>query len=181
MEGLLAEIAAMQQRVEALEKRVTGLEAENAVLRTENAAQRADNTALRKALDEERRAGKRQASPFSRGIRKANPKKPGRKPGGPRSRRSIPKTINLAITVPALLICPHCAVRLGGIAHPVPDGTAADRADDHGIRDPLRVSGCNAAGGCKLVTRNRFGATGAVGGVQIGAHKQILATFIATL
>lgn len=82
VEVLFAELTAMRQRVEALEKRVAGLEAENAALRTENAALRAENTALRKALDQERRAGKRQASPFSRGIRKANPKKPGRKPEG---------------------------------------------------------------------------------------------------
>ena len=73
VEGLLVEITAMRQRIEALEKRATDLEAENAALRTENAALRAENRALRKALDEERRAGKRQASPFSRGIRKANP------------------------------------------------------------------------------------------------------------
>jgi regulator of replication initiation timing len=83
----------MRQRVEAFERRVTALEAENAALRSENTVLRAENSALRKALEEERRAGKRQASPFSRGVRKANPKKPGRKPGGRRSRRSIPKTV----------------------------------------------------------------------------------------
>jgi transposase len=180
VEGLLAEITAMRQRVEALEKRVTGLEAENAALRTENAALRAENRALRKALDEERRAGKRQASPFSRGIRKANPKKPGRKPGGPRSRRSIPKTINRTITVPALLICPHCdgAVRLGGIAHqyqtdlpPIEPMTTAFE---------IHYGFCTQCGR-RVQARHPeqiSDATGAVGGVQIGAHAIALAAHL---
>jgi len=90
VEGLLAEMAAMR-------KRVAELEAENASLRAENAA-------LREALEEERRAGKRQAAPFSRGVRKANPKKPGRKPGGSRSRRSIPTNIDKKVVVQVPLI-----------------------------------------------------------------------------
>ena len=34
---------------------------------------------LEKLIEEVRRGGKRQAAPFSKGISKANPKKPGRK------------------------------------------------------------------------------------------------------
>ena len=180
VEGLLAEITAMRQRVEALEKRVTDLEAENAALRTENAALRAENTALRKALDEERRAGKRQASPFSRGIRKANPKKPGRKPGGPRSRRSIPTTIDRTVVVPPLLVCPHCsgAVRLGGIAHqyqtdlpPIEPMTTAFE---------IHYGFCTQCGR-RVQARHPeqiSDATGAVGGVQIGPHAIALAAHL---
>jgi transposase len=179
-EGLLAEIRAMRQRVEALEKRVTDLEAENTALRAENAALRAENTALRKALDEERRAGKRQASPFSRGIRKANPKKPGRKPGGPRLRRSIPKRIDRTIVVPAALMCPHCAgaVRLGGIAHqyqtdlpPIEPMTTAFE---------IHYGFCTQCGR-RVQARHPeqiSDATGAVGGVQIGAHAIALAAHL---
>jgi transposase len=187
VEGLLAEMKAMRQRVEALEKRVTDLEAENAALRTENAALRAENTALRaentalrNALEEERRAGKRQASPFSRGIRKANPKKPGRKPGGPRSRRSIPTRIDRTIVVPPLLICPHCsgAVRLGGVGYqyqtdlpPIEPMTTAFE---------IHYGFCTQCGR-RVQARHPeqiSDATGAVGGVQIGPHAIALAAHL---
>jgi hypothetical protein len=42
---------------------------------------RAEVKSLRAELDEVKRSGKRQATPFSKGKRKKNPKKPGRKPG----------------------------------------------------------------------------------------------------
>jgi len=46
---------------------------------------------LRRRLEEKERSSKRQAAPFSKGEKKANPKKPGRKPGeGKFSRRDLP-------------------------------------------------------------------------------------------
>jgi len=61
---------------------------ELAPLRTELAALRArveelmaENAALRAQLDQLARDAKRQAAPFSKGQRKAQPKRPGRKPG----------------------------------------------------------------------------------------------------
>jgi len=180
VEVLLAELTAMRQRVEALEKRVAGLEAEKAALRTENAALRAENTALRKALDEERRAGKRQASPFSRGIRKANPKKPGRKPGGPRSRRSKPTKIDRTIVVPPLLICPHCesAVRLGGIARQYQ--TDLPQIEPMTTEFEIHYGFCTQCGR-RVQARHPeqiSDATGAVGGVQIGPHAIALAAHL---
>lgn len=65
---------------------------------------------LRQALDESRRAGKRQAAPF-RKPKVAAPKKPGRKPGdeyGQQSRRSIPEQIDEHYDVPLPTNCPHC-------------------------------------------------------------------------
>lgn len=174
----------MRHELKALQKRVTELEAENATLgaenvrlRVENAALRAENAALRKALDEQRRAGKRQAAPFSRGIRKANPKKPGRKPGGTRTRRSAPTKIDRTVVVPPLLICPHCegAVRLAGIARQyqtdippiVPATTEFEIHYGHCTRCGRRVQGRAA--------EQTSDATGAVGGVQIGPHTIALA------
>ena len=100
-----------ESRVEELEKRlrwalerIEKLEAESAELRVENAA-------LRKMLDDERRAGKRQATPFSKGAPKADPKKPGRKSGseyGRQWRRAIPKRVDRTVTVPCPLQCPYC-------------------------------------------------------------------------
>lgn len=48
---------------------------------------------LEKLVEEVRRGGKRQAAPFSKGIRKPNPKRSGRKPGddyGTKARRAVP-------------------------------------------------------------------------------------------
>jgi transposase len=57
---LLGEFAAMKARVEEL---------------------LAENAALKARLDQQARDAKRQAAPFSKGQRKAQPKRPGRKPG----------------------------------------------------------------------------------------------------
>jgi transposase len=69
--------------------------------------------ALRAELDELKRGGKRQAAPFSKGARGAEPKPPGRKPGTGtfRSREAPPPE---ATTVPSvdvkvtLAACPAC-------------------------------------------------------------------------
>src|SRR5256885_3038598 len=50
-------------------------------LEREVAELRAKVEQLTRLLDEQRRAGKRQAAPFSKGPPKPEPKKPGRKPG----------------------------------------------------------------------------------------------------
>lgn len=65
---------------------------------------------LRKALDELRRGGRRQAAPFSKGKRVDNPKRPGRKPGkGLFSRRSAPFQTPSEIVLAAVpSCCPDC-------------------------------------------------------------------------
>jgi transposase len=57
------------------------------------------------------RSSKRQAAPFSKGFLKANPKKPGRKPGedyGTHSRRAIPPVIDEVHEAPLPDRCPRC-------------------------------------------------------------------------
>ncbi len=58
------------------------------------------------------RSGKRQAAPFSRGLPKANPKKPGRKSGddyGPKAHRAVPtRSPDRELTAPLPQACPHC-------------------------------------------------------------------------
>jgi transposase len=66
-EALLAFVAEMLTEFAALNARVKELLAENA--------------ALKARLDQQARDAKRQAAPFSKGRRKAHPKRPGRKPG----------------------------------------------------------------------------------------------------
>lgn len=173
VEGLRAEMGAMRQRIEALERRVEELEAENTALRAENAA-------LRKALEDERRAGKRQAAPFSRGIRKANPKKPGRKPGGSRTRRQVPTKIDKKVVVPALLICPHCegAVRLAGVERQY----QIDLPPISPVTTEFEIH-CGVCTRCGRKVQGRHpeqisNATGAVGGVQIGPQAIALAAHL---
>ena len=75
---------------------------------------------LRKEITELKRAGKRQAAPFSKGTRKAKPQPPGRKPGmGLFSYRKPPspgEVTELPIDVPVTpFTCPGC----GGTLQPV--------------------------------------------------------------
>ena len=66
---------------------------------------------LKAALEEFRRAAKRQAAPFSKGAPKENPKVPGRKSGadyGQHTRRDIPDRIDEIHAVPLPERCPFC-------------------------------------------------------------------------
>src|SRR3954471_12924500 len=73
-QALLAFVAQVLTEFAALKARVEELLAEVASLRTENAA-------LKAQLQQRTRDAKRQAAPFSKGQRQAQPKRPGRKPG----------------------------------------------------------------------------------------------------
>jgi len=88
-----------QQRIDALERQVGELQAVIAALRAE--------------LEQLTRRGKRQAAPFSKDTRVADPKRPGRKPGqGPFHFRAAPLAADLSeppITVPVTeRACPVC-------------------------------------------------------------------------
>jgi transposase len=75
------------------------------------ASQAKQIASLQSQLEEQRRSGKRQAGPFSKGPPKADPQPPGRKPGdgyGQHKRRSIPDKIDETYDVPLPLKCPHC-------------------------------------------------------------------------
>jgi transposase len=65
---------------------------------------------LREEIDQLRRGGKRQAAPFSKGQRVANPKPPGRKPGqGPFTRREVGlEEATETILAAAPECCPDC-------------------------------------------------------------------------
>jgi len=68
---------------------------------------------LRRRLEEKERSSKRQATPFSKGEKKANPKKPGWKPGeGKFSRRDLPTEEEITHRVQVPLQgdrCPFCS------------------------------------------------------------------------
>jgi transposase len=66
---------------------------------------------LTSLLDEQRRAGKRQAAPFAKGPPEPEPKKPGRKPGkdyGTKAHRQPPEQIDEVHEAPLPDACPDC-------------------------------------------------------------------------
>jgi transposase len=162
------EIQELRRELQRLRDRVEQLERENAELRGENAR-------LRDALEKARRAGKRQAAPFSRGQKKADPDKPGRKAGsayGSQARRAVPSRIDDKITVDCPLICPHCGggVRLEGKSSQYQ--TDIPRIEPATTEFEIHYGRCTR---CHRVVQGREArqtsdARGAVGGVQIGPN-----------
>lgn len=90
-------------------------DAGGAGLRAENERLLAENARLRGQLEKARRAGKRQAAPFSKGDPKKDPARPGRKSGedyGRRAHRPVPDHVDEEIRVPLPDACPCCSGEL---------------------------------------------------------------------
>jgi transposase len=102
-QALLAFVAQLLTEFATLKARVDALVAENAALRAQ--------------LEQRARDAKRQAAPFSKGQRKAHPKRPGRKPGQGRfTFRTLPRPdqwtappIDVRLPEP---VCPCCGEAL---------------------------------------------------------------------
>jgi transposase len=98
------------------------LAAEAERLRVENERLTAELARIRGLLEKARRAGKRQAAPFSKGPPKESPRRPGRKPGaayGKRGHRRPPDRVDEVIEAPLPLTCPGCGghVCADGVEH----------------------------------------------------------------
>jgi len=95
-----------------LRERAERAEGERDALQREVERLRRENERLRRELDAARRAGKRQAAPFSRDCPATHPRRPGRKSGaayGPRARRPAPTHIDEQYDAPLPRTCPACA------------------------------------------------------------------------
>jgi transposase len=91
------------------------LREENAKLERERDRLRREIERLTQALEAARRAGKRQAAPFSKGAPITPPRPPGRRSGrrhGCHGHRPPPTTIDEIVDVPLPTECPHCG---GGV------------------------------------------------------------------
>lgn len=109
IEELRKENEQLRRREKQLEREQEQLREEQQRLRQERERLRQENERLKRQLEEAQRANKRQAAPFSRGQRKANPQRPGRKPGdnyGQRHSKPIPKNVDEVIPVPLPGHCP---------------------------------------------------------------------------
>jgi len=94
-----------QREIERLREDLRRSEAERQRLRREN-------DKLKEELEAARRAVYRQAAPFSRGTRVAQPRRPGRKAGaayGQRAHRRVPTHVDETYDAPLPPTCPHCA------------------------------------------------------------------------
>jgi uncharacterized protein YhaN len=115
IESLKRKISSLQERWRRTRRENEQLRKENEELREEQQRLyqererlREELNKLKRQLEEAQRAHKRQAAPFSRGRRKANPKPPGRKSGeayGRRHSKAIPEHVDEVISVP---LPPHC-------------------------------------------------------------------------
>jgi transposase len=104
IEDLARENERLRRKIEALERGKASADRERERLRRKIER-------LQQHLDAARRAGFRQAAPFSRGAPKPDPKRPGRKRGpgyGKRARRRKPRTINVIYEAPLPQSCPEC-------------------------------------------------------------------------
>lgn len=111
-DNLEARIAGLEATVARLEKRLAARDAEVARKDSFILIQQDRIEVLQRSLEEVRRAGKRQAAPFSKGDPKTQPKRPGRKAGeahGRHGHRPVPEREpdrTLAAELPGA--CPDC-------------------------------------------------------------------------
>ena len=118
---LCARCAQLEQEADFLHQRIGELVAENEKLAAGHELDLKEIDALKKRLEKQERAGKRQASPFSKGPPKKNPKKPGRKEGaeyGPKAHRPPPEEVQEEYEADLPPECPVCqgSIRETGVA-----------------------------------------------------------------
>jgi len=118
IEELENENAILRREIERLKRDQTRAQHDRDRLEREIERLRQEHDRMKNELDLARRAAKRQAAPFSKGAPKANPKRPGRKPGnnyGPKGHRPIPAKIDEEIQVPLPETSPCCGDEIGNL------------------------------------------------------------------
>lgn len=106
-----ASCASTQQENRRLRTTVEQLEKDNERLVKQHELDQAELSRLKDLLEKTRRAGKRQAAPFSKGPAKKQPRRPGRKRGekyGPKAHRQPPERVDETFEAPLPKSCPEC-------------------------------------------------------------------------
>jgi len=104
-------VEALRRENARLRRELARAEAERARIERERARLERENTRLKDELEAARRAGARQAAPFSKGAPKRRPRRPGRKSGhayGRRGQRPMPMVVHETHDVAVPSICPRC-------------------------------------------------------------------------
>ena len=105
------QIDRLRRDLERTKRERARLEHERDRLERERDRLRRENDRLKRELDLARRAGKRQAAPFSKGPPTAAPRRRGRRRGarhGRHGHRPPPARVDEVIPVPVPTACPHC-------------------------------------------------------------------------
>ena len=182
--------------VTVLRQRVTVLETEGQRVRAErdqlagqverlgvgNQQLRARIGELAWQVEELRRAGRRQAAPFSKDRPNPSPRRPGRKAGdayGRRARRPVPDRVDRVVSVPLPAACPSCG---GPIAF---ERVADQHQEDFPLPKATQITRFEVAigrcGGCRrrIQPRHPEQTSDALGaaGVQVGSRAVALAAW----
>ena len=115
IEDAQRELERLRREVERTRQDADRLREENARLERERDRLRREIERLTQALEAARRAGTRQAAPFSKGAPTPTPRRAGRRAGrqhGRHGHRQPPAHIDETIDVPLPAACPHCG---GGV------------------------------------------------------------------
>lgn len=132
-------------------------------------------------LDELERAGKRQASPFSKGDPKANPKRPGRKAGdehGKPAFRAAPTEIDETISVELPSECPGCGgcIKEVGIAEQFQTDLPPVRPITRRFR--IHIGKCGSCG-TRVQPRHPLQTSDALGAASVQLGPNVLALAVA--
>jgi transposase len=168
-----------QQRLEDERERLRG---ENGRLRAEGERLRETNERLRAEVEGLRRAGKRQAAPFSRDDPTPDPKRAGRKSGaahGRHAHRQPPEQVDRVVAVGLPGYCPGCGGEL------VAERVAPQHVEDLPEPRPLRiryevhVGRCRSCG-LRVQPRHPAQTSDALGaaGAQLGPRAVALAAWL---
>lgn len=163
------------RRIERLEEDLKRSEIERNRLRRENER-------LKEELEMARRRANRQAAPFSRGLPKEDPKRPGRKPGaayGRKAHRRPPPHVDVRNEAPLPARCPGCggAVRRRRVVSQYQEDLPVQRPIVHEFR--VAVGECRQCrrrvqGRHPLQTSDALGAAA----VQLGPQAVALAVIL---
>ena len=167
----------IERENERLQRELERSERERVRLERERDRLRRENERLQRELDLARRAGKRQAAPFSKGPPTPQPRRAGRRRGqhhGRHGHRSVPPRVDVVTAVPVPPTCPHCA---GAVAA---QRVAAQYQEELPVVEPVvrrfdvgigqcRVCGRRVQGRHPLQTSDALGAAAVQLGPQVVA------------
>jgi len=139
---------------------------------------------LQKELEAARRAGKRQAAPFSKGAPKKDPRRPGRKRGtrhGRHGHRKPPEHVDEILDAPLPVSCPHCQGAVEEIHVQTQYQTELPPVKPHVTRFDVHIGQC-ATCGQRVQGRHPQQTSDALGAAasQLGPRAQALAAALHT-